>query len=168
MDHFRFELAGNSIHKECMIQFRQANPNDAPHITAFQIAMAFETEKLRLDEATCQKGVRAVFEDPSKGTYHICTNGDHVIGCLLLTSEWSDWRNGKVWWIQSVYFLPEYRRQKLFSKFYTYIQELAHAQPEIRGIRLYVDKTNEIAQKVYAKIGMNGEHYKLFEWMKTF
>ena len=151
-----------------MIHFRQATLTDASNICAFQIAMAFETEKLNLDKATCALGVQAVFEDPSRGDYHICSDGEKVIGCLLLTSEWSDWRNGKVWWVQSVYFLPEYRRQKLFSKFYEYIQGLANTQPNIRGIRLYVDKSNEIAQKVYTKIGMNGDHYQLFEWMKTF
>ncbi len=151
-----------------MITFRQALPTHTTAIASFQIAMALETEKLKLDAATCALGVQAVFEEPSRGVYHICADGDNVIGCLLLTSEWSDWRNGAVWWIQSVYFLPQYRRQKLFSKFYEYVQGLAQKQPNVRGIRLYVDKSNEIAQKVYSKIGMNGEHYKLFEWMKTF
>lgn len=130
--------------------------------------MAWETESLRLEKETCHLGVRAVFESPHRGKYHVCEVDGNVVGSLLLTTEWSDWRNGVVWWMHSVYLRPEFRGQKLFSGFYKYVQELAHAEPSVRGIRLYVDHSNQNAQKVYAKIGMNGEHYRLFEWMKTF
>lgn len=148
--------------------YRKAIIDDAPTIQSFQQAMAWETEKLKLDEATLQKGVLAVFENAERGQYHVCVHGGLVVGSLLLTTEWSDWRNGTVWWLHSLYFKPEYRGQGLFSKMYTYVQNLAQANPNIRGIRLYVDNSNTNAQAVYKKLKMNDEHYRMFEWMKTF
>lgn len=150
------------------VNFRSANQNDIPKIVDFQVRMAMETEKLKLDPDTCRQGVRAVFSRPTLGTYHVCANGPELIGALLITPEWSDWRNGLVWWIHSVYIEPACRGQGHFRRFYTYIKKLAEADSLIRGIRLYVDHSNESAQAVYKKIGMNGDHYRLFEWMKTF
>ena len=147
--------------------FRAATLSDHPSIVDFQLAMALETEKLKLDLGTCTKGVRAVFEQ-DHGNYHVCELKGEIVGSLLITYEWSDWRNGKVWWIHSVYLKPEARGKGIFSGFYSYIKNLAQADPNIRGLRLYVDNSNSHAQKVYAKIGMNGDHYRLFEWMKTF
>ncbi|MBL7543285.1 MAG: GNAT family N-acetyltransferase [Bdellovibrionaceae bacterium] len=148
--------------------YRKALIQDVSAIQSFQQAMAWETEKLKLDDKVLEQGVRAVFQNPELGQYHVCLDGADVIGSLLLTKEWSDWRNGTVWWLHSLYFKPAYRGQGLFSKMYHYVQELAHTEPNIRGIRLYVDHTNEKAQAVYNKLGMNGDHYRLFEWMKTF
>jgi ribosomal protein S18 acetylase RimI-like enzyme len=147
--------------------YRKAQIEDATAIQSFQQAMAWETEKLTLDEKTLELGVQAVFQNPALGQYHVCVNGSKVIGSLLLTTEWSDWRNGTVWWLHSLYFMPEYRGQGLFSKMYRYVQDLANADKNIRGIRLYVDNTNTNAQGVYKKLGMNGDHYRLFEWMKS-
>lgn len=128
--------------------------------------MAWETEKLKLDENTLRHGVAAIFENPNLGQYYVCEQNDQVIGCLLIIGEWSDWRNGMVWWIHSLYFLPEFRGQGLFSQMYSYIQELVKNDPKAKGLRLYVEKTNLSAQAVYRRLGMSDDHYQLFEWMK--
>lgn len=155
-----------------MIAFRPALREHASAIRDFQIQMALETENLRLDSEICEKGVHAVFDDPSKGRYFIAQDGaedgGHVIGSLLITYEWSDWRNGTIWWIQSVYIKPEYRGQKVFSKFYRTIQKAVQDDGSIRGLRLYVEKRNSHAQKVYQTLGMKADHYDLYEWMKSF
>jgi GNAT superfamily N-acetyltransferase len=91
-----------------------------------------------------------------------------ILGSLLITHEWSDWRNGTVWWIQSVYVVPEARRKGIYAGLYAHVKELAQADPKVRGIRLYVDRRNTRAQTVYTRLGMNGEHYQVFEWMKEF
>lgn len=148
------------------IIFRSAKPADAGSIQSFQQAMAWETENLKLDPQILEKGVAGIFEDSSRGQYHVCEVNSEVIGSLLLTTEWSDWRNGTVWWLHSLYFKPEFRGQGLFSQMYKYVQQLADERKDIRGIRLYVDHTNLHAQKVYTKLEMNGDHYRLFEWMK--
>lgn len=135
-------------------------------IADFQVKMALETESIHLDQSTVLKGVSAVFNDDSLGQYFIAKDNDKVIASLMITYEWSDWRNAKVWWIQSVFVLPEYRRKGVFSQFYKYIKEIVKEDDNIGGLRLYVDKTNISAQNTYAKVGMNGEHYQLFEWMK--
>lgn len=151
-----------------MLICRKAVPADRETITHFQIAMALETEKLNLDPATCSLGVRAVFDDPRKGTYFVCERGGRTIASLLIIPEWSDWRNGEVWWIHSVYVMPEARGCGAFRKLYEYVQSLVCADDRFRGLRLYVDKSNVSAQNVYKKIGMTDEHYSLFEWMKTY
>lgn len=145
---------------------RQAIETDAPGIVEFQVAMAWETEQLQLDEPTVIKGVAAVFEDPKKGIYYVAETDGKVVGSLLTTFEWSDWRNGTVLWIQSVYVRPEYRKRSIFSKLYKHIQEKVTANNNLRGIRLYADKTNIPAHGVYEHLGMTAEHYQMFEWMK--
>ncbi len=148
------------------VNYRRGVPADAAAIVEFQIAMARETEGLDLDRETCTQGVNAVFEDFSLGQYYVCEKSGRVIGSTLITYEWSDWRNGVVWWVQSVYVAPEARGQGAYSGLYRKIQELARADENVKGVRLYVDKRNVVAQQVYARLGMNGEHYQLFEWMK--
>jgi len=128
--------------------------------------MAWETEELRLDPLLCGKGVRAVFENPTLGVFYVAESDSQVVGVTLTTYEWSDWRNGVVWWIQSVYVRPEFRKQGIYTGIYAYIRGLAHADPSVRGIRLYVDRRNTPAQQVYTRLGMNGDHYQVFEWMK--
>ena len=152
------------------ITYRKALPADAPAICEAQIKMALETERLTLDPATCEKGVRGVFTDPTRGTYFIAEEKDshRFLGCLLTIKEWSDWRNGEVWWIHSVYVIPEARGKKVYRGLYEHVQSLVKQSENLRGLRLYVDKTNLPAQEVYEKLGMNGEHYHLYEWMKTF
>ena len=145
---------------------RQANKTDSIPIVEFQLAMALETEQLELDEPTVVKGVAAVVADPSKGIYYVAEVNGQVVGSLLTTFEWSDWRNGTVLWIQSVYVQPEYRKRSVFSALYKHIREKVAANNELRGIRLYADKTNTSAHGVYKHLGMSAEHYQLFEWMK--
>ena len=147
-------------------QITRAREEYIETIADFQVRMALETESIHLDKPTVIKGVSAVFNDNSLGQYFIAKKDDKVIASLMITYEWSDWRNAKVWWIQSVFVLPEYRRKGIFSKFYQYIKSIVNEDTSIGGLRLYVDKTNVSAQNTYNKVGMNGEHYQLFEWMK--
>lgn len=149
-----------------VVKYRRARPDEADVIVDFQIAMALETEDLTLDRETCSRGVRAVFENPALGEYFVAEGEDGVVASTLITHEWSDWRNGLVWWIQSVYVAPGGRRQGIYAGLYAYLQALANENPQICGIRLYVDLRNSSAQEVYTRLGMNGEHYRLFEWMK--
>lgn len=145
---------------------RQAIESDSATIVEFQIAMAWETEQVKLHEPTVTKGVAAVFADSSKGIYYVAEIDGKVAGSLLTTFEWSDWRNGTVLWIQSVYVKPEYRKRSIFSHLYKHVQELVASNPDLRGIRLYADKTNISAHGVYEHLGMTAEHYQMFEWMK--
>jgi ribosomal protein S18 acetylase RimI-like enzyme len=145
---------------------REAIYDDARFIAAFQLAMASETELLILDPDVVDKGVGAVFNDPGKGKYYVTELNGEVIGSLMTTYEWSDWRNGTVLWIQSVYILPQYRRKGAYRKMYLFLQEKVLSDNSLRGIRLYVDKSNSRAQTTYLDLGMNADHYQTFEWMK--
>jgi len=149
-------------------QYRLAKLNDAAVIVDFQLAMALETEGYKLDRPICEKGVQGVFEKPARGTYYVAESAGHVVASTLIIPEWSDWRNGEVWWIHSVYVRPELRGQGVFAGLYRYIQGEVQKNPALRGLRLYVEKKNVAAQKVYRALGMSDEHYNLFEWMKTF
>ena len=148
------------------MRIREATRSDIPSIIDFQLKMALETENLTLDISTLTKGVCQLFEDPAKGRYYVAEENKQVVGCLMTTYEWSDWRCGTVLWIQSVYIDANYRGKGVYKKLYDHIQQMVIAEPELRGIRLYVDKTNLAAQSVYQKLGMNGEHYQMYEWMK--
>jgi GNAT superfamily N-acetyltransferase len=151
-----------------MINYREARVSDVSAIVDFQIAMARETEELDLDRDVCMRGVHAVFEDASRGRYFLAESDGAVIASLMITYEWSDWRNGNVWWIQSVYVVPNFRQQRVYAGLYEHVKALVNADDSLRGIRLYVDRRNVRAQEVYTRLGMNGEHYQVFEWMKTF
>ncbi len=146
---------------------RQANITDSSSIVEFQLAMAMETEQLELHEPAVVKGVAAVFADPAKGIYYVAETGGKVVGSLLTTFEWSDWRNGTVLWIQSVYVRPEFRKKSIFSRLYKHIQKKVASNTDLRGIRLYADKTNTSAHGVYEHLGMTSEHYQMYEWMKN-
>ena len=148
------------------VRYRDAQRTDVRDIVDFQIAMARETEDFALDRDTCTSGVQAVFEDPSRGRYFVAESDGRVVASLLITYEWSDWRNGNVWWIQSVYVRPEARQQRIYGGLYQHEQKIVSADESIKGIRLYVDKRNARAQEVYRRCGMNGEHYLVYEWMK--
>ena len=151
-----------------MINYREARASDVGVIVDFQIAMARETEELELDRDVCTRGVQALFEDASRGRYFLAESDGAVVASLMITYEWSDWRNGNVWWIQSVYVVPEFRGQRVYTGLYDHVQRMVQADESLRGIRLYVDRRNVLAQQVYTRLGMNGEHYQVFEWMKTF
>lgn len=148
------------------IIIRTAKIEDANIIADFQQKMAWETESFHLDAPTVLNGVKAVFGNSELGQYYVAESNGEIIASLLTTFEWSDWRNAKVWWIQSVFVISEFRRQGVFTKFYQHIKTLVDQDPKVGGLRLYVDKTNVSAQKTYEKVGMNGDHYQLFEWMK--
>ena len=157
------------------IKITKATNDDIEAIVGFQLRMALETEDLILDGVVLNEGVKAVIGDPSKATYYIARisnvpgvgEGEEVAaGMLMITLEWSDWRNGWVWWIQSVYVREEFRKYGVFRSLYDHIKQLVIESNSVRGIRLYVDKRNVKAQKVYEALGMTGEHYSTFEWMK--
>lgn len=150
-----------------MISIQPADRSDAATIVEFQLKMALETEDLTLDPKIVKQGVEAIFADAGKGTYYVAKEQGYVIACLLTTPEWSEWRNGTVLWIQSVYVRPSHRGRGVFGRLYAHVKSLVHENPGLRGIRLYVDNRNRDAQKVYEALGMNNEHYQLFEWMKT-
>lgn len=139
---------------------------DIDTIAEFQIKMAWETESMKLDSPTVHLGVSAVFDDPSKGKYWVAEQDGKVIACLLTVPEWSDWRNGTVLWIHSVYVEAAFRKHGVYKKLYDHLKNMVQTSKDLRGLRLYVDKTNLVAQKVYEALGMSGEHYHLFEWMK--
>jgi len=138
--------------------------------------MALETETVSLDPAMCRRGVEAVFADPSLGRYFVVEQekllsgstgpAGVIVGSLMVTYEWSDWRCGTVWWIQSVYVTPEMRGKGAYRLMYATVRAIVEADASLRGIRLYVDRRNLSAQKVYERLDMNGEHYQLYEWMK--
>ena len=148
------------------IRYRDANRRDALDIIEFQIAMARETESIELNRHICSRGVEAVFEDRTLGRYFVAEAGSNLVASLMITYEWSDWRNGVVWWIQSVYVRPEFRRRGIYAGLYAHVRQIAENLETVKGIRLYVDRRNEPAQEVYRRLGMNGEHYQVFEWMK--
>jgi ribosomal protein S18 acetylase RimI-like enzyme len=152
------------------ISIRPARASDAEFIVESQLAMAFESEKMQLQREVVQRGVKAALEDQNKGVYYIAervsegTSGNPRLGMLLTVHEWSEWRNGNVLWIHSVYTLPAYRKQGVYRALYRYLQQLVEAKLYL-GLRLYVDRNNLAAQKAYKSLGMNGEHYDLYEWI---
>lgn len=143
---------------------RQSNIADLNSIIDFQLKMAKETEDLELNIDKLSKGVAAVYEDSNKGIYYVAEIDGKVVASLLTTYEWSDWRNGMVLWIQSVYVLPDYRGKGVYKLMYKFLRDKVERNPDLLGLRLYVEKNNTIAQQVYKKCGMDGEHYGMFEW----
>ena len=145
------------------ILIRTAIPTDVQTIAQFNSAIADETEHLHLEMERLLKGVSGMFEDPSRGFYLVAEIDGTIVGQLMITYEWSDWRNGVFWWIQSVYVKKEFRAKKIFSSLYHHIHSMAKEQPNICGIRLYVEKENELAHIIYEKLGMKKTDYDLLE-----
>lgn len=150
-----------------MFRIRLASEEDHQTIVNFQLQMAKESEGIDLDEDTLTDGVLAVFKDHQKGIYLVVEMEDRIIASMLITFEWSDWRNKNVYWFQSVFVLPQFRGKKVFSLMYVHIKRMAEKDTKCAGLRLYVDAENEHAIKVYNAVGMDGAHYKTFEWMKN-
>ncbi len=146
---------------------RDAAKEDLESIARFQENMAWETEKLKLDAKKIRAGIAAVFEDASKGRYFIAEFEGVLAGSLLITYEWSDWRNSWVYWIQSVYVASTFRRKGIYRALYQHAQDLVNQKDDVAGIRLYVERTNKAAQQTYTNLRMDGQHYQLFEWMKS-
>lgn len=144
---------------------RKATPSDSDVIIDFQQKMAWETEQMTLAPDIINKGVKAVFENPSRGQYWVAEDNGKIIASLLITYEWSDWRNRNVWWFQSVYVLPENRRKGIFRSMFQQIKNEGEREG-IAGLRLYVETNNSPAQNTYESLGMQSLHYKMYEWMK--
>lgn len=149
-----------------IIEIRKARGSDRDSIVRFQEDMAWDTEHYKLDHDTVSKGVEAVLNNEALGIYYVAVIKNEVVGSLLTTYEWSDWRNGTVLWIQSVYVDSSHRKKGVYGALYNHIKSLVALDESLKGIRLYVDESNRSAQEVYARLGMNGEHYRVFEWMK--
>ena len=141
---------------------RAATPADAETITAFNAAMALETEHKRLDPATLRAGVERAIDRPEEARYVLADAGGRVVGQLMITFEWSDWRNGMFWWIQSVYVEPAHRSRGVFRQLYRHVERAAR-EAGACGLRLYVEKQNAPAQEVYQRLGMADAGYLVFE-----
>lgn len=145
---------------------RPARPEEADLLIELQALLARETESLELDRAILGRGVRAVFDDPGLGEYWVAELDGRVAACLLVTREWSDWRNGSVLWVHGVYVVPESRGRGIYRALYEQLRRRVEATPDLKGIRLYVDQRNRRARATYERLGMTHEHYVLYEWMK--
>ena len=147
------------------ITVREASPEDAEIIAGYNIDMAAETEGKSLDPDLIVPGVAAILGDASRGRYWVATSNDRIVGQLMVTYEWSDWRNGNIWWIQSVFVHPEWRRHGVFRTLYRHVESLATATPGVIGLRLYVETANARAQQTYESLGMVKPNYLVMEAM---
>jgi len=148
------------------LTLRRAEMRDADTIARFNAQMANETEGKELIPEVIGAGVRRLLETPSLGFYIVAEHGGRIVACLMLTNEWSDWRNGMFWWIQSVYVEKGFRRQGVYRRMYEHVRELAQSEPGICGFRLYMEKDNEVANATYTSLGMKETDYLLYEELK--
>jgi GNAT superfamily N-acetyltransferase len=145
------------------ITIRNATRDDVAFLRDCNLAMAWESEKKRLDGDVLTRGIVAVFDHPERGFYIVAEREGALVGSLLITHEWSDWRNGGWWWIQSVYVVPEARRAGVFTAMYREIESRGRASAGVIGLRLYVEKQNAGAQATYAALGMEPAYYSLYQ-----
>lgn len=145
---------------------RKAEVRDAAVIAEFNRRMALETEGKALIPEIVAAGVRRLLDEPSLGFYAVAESAGQVVGCLMVTKEWSDWRNGLFWWIQSVYVEPASRRRGVYRRLYARVREMALADPGICGLRLYVEKENRVARQTYASLGMAPTDYLVYEELR--
>ena len=148
------------------LTIRPARPSDADVLADYNVRMARETESIDLDPATVSRGVRAALADPQKAIYFVAEVDGRVVAQLMITHEWSDWRDGDIWWVQSVYVHPDYRKAGAFKALYRHTEQAAKDAGAV-GIRLYVDAHNEVAQAAYARLGMHLGNYRVMEEMFT-
>jgi GNAT superfamily N-acetyltransferase len=142
---------------------RQAILDDAEIIAKFNVTLARESEALELDLDCVRAGVKALLRDAAKGTYFVAESAGEVVGQLLITHEWSDWRNGDFWWLQSVYVRPDFRRRGVFRALFDFVQAKAAAARNVCGLRLYMEQDNDRAREAYRRLGMEETHYRVFE-----
>ena len=142
---------------------RLAVPGDAAALVEFNQAMALETESRSLASETLRAGVETVLRDPRHGFYAVADTGREIAGALLVTYEWSDWRNGRFWWIQSVYVRPGHRRRGVYRTLHAFVRDRARASDGVVGLRLYVERDNAVAQRAYAVLGMHETVYRIYE-----
>ena len=140
---------------------RRAKPEDATVIAQFNQSLAWESEARQLDADTLDRGVRAILADPGRGFYTVAEQDGMLVGQTLITREWSDWRNGWFWWLQSVYVRPEFRKSGVFRRIFEHLKSEALANPEVIGFRLYVEHQNAIARRVYYALGFQAEGYEI-------
>jgi len=145
------------------IRIRQGTTSDINRIAEFQQALAQESEGKTLDDDLLLKGIQKIFQDEGRGFYLMAESGDQVVGGLMITYEWSDWRNANFWWIQSVYVDSKWRRQGVYRALHDYVDDIARSRNDICGIRLYVERNNTAAQQTYNSLGMSQSHYHLYE-----
>lgn len=136
---------------------------DALIVADFNIRLALETENLRLDPQCVKAGVAALLADPNKGIYYVAEVNGTVAGQLMITYEWSDWRNGNLWWIQSVYVREDFRRMGIFRTLFKHLEGLARGRKDVRSLRLYMHAENSAARRSYEKLGMRKTMYEVFE-----
>jgi len=141
---------------------RAANPADAPIICEFNRRLAEESEGKILDPEILSRGVAAVLADPSRGRYFVAEEAGQVLGQIMITFEWSDWRNAWMWWIESVYVRADARRRGIFRALYNHVHDAALADPNVIGLRLYVEQENHVAQQTYRDLGMEPMNFLLF------
>jgi GNAT superfamily N-acetyltransferase len=142
---------------------RQATVADTAIIAHFNALMAHETERIALDQERLKAGVEALLRDPSKGVYYLAEQNNIVVGQMMITYEWSDWRNGTFWWIQSVYVESSARGSGVFRTLFDYVHLLAKSRSDVCGLRLYVERSNDRAKRTYDRHGMYLSHYEMFE-----
>jgi GNAT superfamily N-acetyltransferase len=145
------------------VNVRSAVRADVPFLCECNVAMAFESEGKHLDREVLTRGILAVFDHPERGFYLVAERDGQAVGSLLITHEWSDWRNGGWWWIQSVYVMPGARRGGVFTAMYREVEARGHASAGVIGIRLYVEKNNARAQATYSALGMEPAYYSLYQ-----
>ncbi len=145
------------------INVRTANAYDIDNVVSFNCDMAFETEGIMLDQKKLVLGVSAVLVDSDLGFYLIAEVESTVIGQLMITKEWSDWRNSMFWWIQSVFVKPQYRRIGVYTALQAKVLDMAKAEANVCGVRLYVDRENNVAKQTYSHLGMCHSNYDMFE-----
>ena len=145
------------------VTVRRATAQDAETLVAFNAALAQETEGRRLDPERLRQGVRALLARPERGFYVVAEARGKVVGCLMITFEWSDWRNGDFWWIQSVYVLPGWRGRGVYRALHSHIRAEALRRPDVCGLRVYVDRDNHRARRTYIRMGMCPARYDMLE-----
>ena len=150
---------------EAPLVTREAVAGDAATLAGFNRAMALETESKSLPMETLLPGAQAVLGDPRHGFYVVADVGSEIAGSLLVTYEWSDWRNGRFWWIQSVYVRPGFRRRGVYRALHEFVRDRARSAGDVVGIRLYVERDNGAAQRTYAALGMAETPYRIYEEM---
>ncbi|MFB6240308.1 MAG: GNAT family N-acetyltransferase [Gemmatimonadota bacterium] len=144
------------------MEIRDADIDDRETIVRFNRALARETEDRELDEDTLRAGVNALLSDPARGRYYLAEEEGEAIGQLLVTTEWSDWRNGEIWWIQSVYVAPDHRRRGVYRALHEHVRRRARETGAV-GLRLYVDRKNRAARRGYEELGMERARYAMYE-----
>jgi len=145
------------------VTIRQATMKDTDVIVRFNVLMAKETESIPLDGNRLRKGVEAILSDPLKGIYFVAEQNGAVVGQLMITYEWSDWRNGNFWWIQSVYVDATARGSGVFTALFKHVHRLASSRNDVCGLRLYVEANNSKARQTYERLGMKKSHYEMYE-----